>query len=212
MAVAVGGTTSCAPSTPYFVAAPEPWRKPAELACLRSGVVATSAFVAPQPEVDGPSSCGAIQPFKMDATSNGAVELSPPALVQCAMVSAIDVWMQRVVIPAAHRHFGMGVARAKVLASYSCRPRNNEWGAKLSEHGHANAIDIGGFTLVDGRTISVLSGWNGGGPEQAFLREVHRQSCRIFSTVLGPNSDRNHRNHFHLDLAHHNRRGSHYCR
>jgi hypothetical protein len=76
-------------------------------------------------------------------------------------------------------------------------------GARLSEHGYANAVDISGFMLEDGRTITVKKGWRGDEREQAFLRDVHQGGCREFMTVLGPNYDGNHHDHFHLDLARH---------
>ena len=81
-------------------------------------------------------------------------------------------------------------------------------GALLSEHGHANAIDVSGFVLADGRTVQVKTGWWGALAERTFLRDVHRGSCNLFSTVLGPNYDANHRDHFHLDLARHGRDGA----
>lgn len=37
--------------------------------------------------------------------------------------------------------------------------------------------------------------------EGAFLRRLHRGACGIFSTVLGPEANEAHRNHFHFDLA-----------
>ena len=44
----------------------------------------------------------------------------------------------------------------------------------------------------------------------AFLRSAHSAACRIFGTVLGPEANDAHRNHFHVDLAY--RRRSNYCR
>jgi hypothetical protein len=77
-------------------------------------------------------------------------------------------------------------------------------GALLSEHGHANALDVSGFVLADGRVVSVRTGWQGASwPEQSFLRAVHGGSCRVFTTVLGPDYDSLHHDHFHLDLARH---------
>lgn len=99
------------------------------------------------------------------------------------------------------------------MASYSCRTRNGIFGAKLSEHGLANAIDIGAFDLGDGRRITVLRGWKGTPGERRFLRTVHRDACRYFKTVLGPSADKYHKSHFHFDLARHGRKGTaHYCR
>jgi hypothetical protein len=42
---------------------------------------------------------------------------------------------------------------------------------------------------------------NGLAPEAAFLRRLHRGACETFSTVLGPDANEAHRNHFHFDLA-----------
>jgi hypothetical protein len=197
VALALG---SCA-STPYFVASDEPWRKDVEASCLRAGVVQESAFIAGRSSLTGGDGyCGAVHPYQVSAVGNGAVGLTPVALVNCQMVPALDDWVDRVVLPAAHAIYGVGVAQMKVLSSYSCRPMNNVVGAHLSEHGHANAVDIGAFLLTNGRTVSVLDGWNGSDADQQFLRAVHDGACGTFSTVLGPEANAEHRNHFHVDL------------
>jgi hypothetical protein len=46
-------------------------------------------------------------------------------------------------------------------------------------------------------------------PETEFLRAVHKAACGDFRTVLGPEANNAHRDHFHLDLAP-RRRGA-YC-
>ena len=46
-------------------------------------------------------------------------------------------------------------------------------------------------------------------PEGLFLRRLHKGACTIFGTVLGPEANEAHRDHFHLDLA--PRRRSAYC-
>lgn len=46
--------------------------------------------------------------------------------------------------------------------------------------------------------------------QRAFLRNIHRDACGIFGTVLGPEANDAHRNHFHVDLA--TRRRRNYCR
>jgi hypothetical protein len=204
---------SCGSSTPYFTAEDEPWRAQAEIACLNAGSVRESAFVeTTRSSLGGPSPCGAEHPFKVSAALGGMVGFKPAATLQCGMIPAIDRWMASVVQPAAHRHFGVGVAEATVLSSYACRPRNGIPGGKLSEHGRANSTDTGAFRLANGRKVTVLSGWSGVSDERAFLREIRSGACGIFKTVLGPGSDRHHANHFHLDLARHNRRGSAYCK
>jgi hypothetical protein len=194
-------------STPHFVARHEPWRADEEQACLSSGVVRETRWVQSRSALGGPSVCGASQPFEMSAAAGGMVTMRPPALLRCPMVPQVERWITTVVDPAARAHFGVALSEIKVAASYSCRPMNNVFGARLSEHGHANALDVAGFLLVDGRTITVKGGWNGAPQEQEFLRAVHRGACREFTTVLGPEADANHRDHFHVDLARHGRDG-----
>ena len=187
--------------TPEFIARHEPWRAEVEQACLTSGYVRNTPYLQARASLGGPSVCGALQPFEMTGAADGRVTLKPAAMLRCPMVPAVEHWVQTVVEPAARRHFGVPLAEIKVAASYACRPMNHKSGAFLSEHGHANALDVAAFVLADGRRISVLSGWWGDPRERVFLRAVHRGSCNVFTTVLGPDYDRLHRDHFHLDLA-----------
>jgi hypothetical protein len=186
---------------PEFVAKDEPWRADLERSCLTSGIVHKSAFLAASSALGGPSVCGAIQPFEMFAAMDGRVLLTPAAVVRCPMVPAIESWVRDVIDPAARYHFGAPVAELKVAGSYSCRPMNHVYGAQLSEHGYANAIDIAAFVLANGKSVDVKTGWWGGSAERNFLRDVHHGGCQFFSTVLGPDANENHRDHFHLDLA-----------
>jgi hypothetical protein len=140
----------------------------------------------------------------MAAAAEGAVTFAPPALVRCEMVHALDYWVGHVVIPAARRRLRTTVVGIKVAGSYSCRPMNSVDGALLSEHGHANAVDVAAFVLADGRVISVRSWGHLSAAEDNFLREVRSRSCTVFTTVLGPGYDALHHDHFHLDLARRN--------
>jgi hypothetical protein len=190
-------------SRPTFVARDEPWRAEEERACLASGYVRESQFVTVRSSLGGPSVCGALTPFTVSATARGLVTLEPPALLRCPMIPAVEHWMERIVMPAARYHLRANVVSIKIAGSYSCRPMNHVNGARLSEHGHANAIDVSGFLLETGQLVSVKSGWWGTPFERNFLRAVHAGSCSVFTTVLGPEYDFAHRDHFHLDLARH---------
>ena len=44
---------------------------------------------------------------------------------------------------------------------------------------------------------------------QNFLRRIHAGACRTFSTILGPEANEAHRNHFHVDMA--ERQSGSYC-
>ena len=65
----------------------------------------------------------------------------------------------------------------------------------------ANAVDVSAFVLKNGRRVTVLDGWNGKDDERAFLRRLHQSACKRFGTVLGPEYNAAHANHFHLDMA-----------
>lgn len=185
----------------------EPWRAQAEEACLSQRLVQPSAYMALGNKIDGPGVCGMDYPFKVSAFNNGAVGLKSRVTLACPIIPSIDTWLNETVRPAAEMYFGVPLADLKA-GSYSCRPRNNQMGAKLSEHSFGNAIDIMGFALADGREISVVDGWRSRDPtQQDFLREVFVGACRYFTTVLGPGSDAFHYDHFHLDLARHDPRG-----
>jgi len=190
-------------SVPTFVAKDEPWRADEERACLASGAVRETDFVTVRSGLGGPSVCGALKPFKVAATAGRSVALEPAALLRCPMVHALEHWMEHVVAPAARHHLRARVIGMKVAGSYSCRPMNGVNGALLSEHGHANAIDVSGFVLENGTIVTLKTGWRGPLPERNFLRAVHSGACKVFTTVLGPAYDRLHHDHFHLDLARH---------
>jgi hypothetical protein len=88
------------------------------------------------------------------------------------------------------------------MGSYACRPVNGQAGNRLSEHGRANAVDIGAFVLANGRRIAVVDGWTGDDESvRRFLRTVHEAGCRRFAIVLGPEANALHRDHLHFDMG-----------
>jgi hypothetical protein len=190
----------------------EPWRAQAEEACLSQKLVQPSAYMALSSKIDGPGICGMDHPFKVSAFGNGSVGLKSKVTLACPIIPRIDDWLDEIVKPAAVLYFGVPVVDLKA-GSYSCRPRNNQSGAKLSEHSFGNALDVMGFVLADGREVSIVKGWKGDPAEQEFLREAFVGACRYFTTVLAPGSDRFHYDHLHLDLARHDPRGERrYCK
>jgi len=87
------------------------------------------------------------------------------------------------------------------MGSYACRNIYHRAQGRLSQHATANALDISAFRLANGRRISVLKGWSGANDDAAFLQAARTSACRYFSTVLGPDYNAAHRNHFHLDMG-----------
>ena len=130
----------------------------------------------------------------------GPVTLKPTATLACPIVSALDRWLSENIQPAAIRWFGARVVEIKQISAYSCRGMNGNPRAHISEHAFGNALDIAGFTLADGRYISVQKGWKGLPEEQGFLRDVQGTACQHFTTVLAPGANVYHYNHIHVDL------------
>jgi hypothetical protein len=120
----------------------------------------------------------------------------------CPLARQFARWTREAMQPAARAWLGSRVVKVESFGTYSCRPVNGRAGARLSEHGRANAVDIGAFVLADGRRITVKAGWNGGDEDvRRFLRAVHGAGCRRFGVVLGPDADSFHRDHLHFDMG-----------
>ncbi|MGE0023601.1 MAG: extensin family protein [Hyphomicrobium sp.] len=233
--------------------------------------------------------CGLPAPVRLKSIgSDSKVVFDPPVDVNCRMVEALGKWVKSTLQPKARERLKSEVVRIVGASGYSCRNIYNRPNARLSQHALANAIDIGGFGLANGRTVRVLKGWgltardikaqaeakakaeadakakaasaekkDGKGKdvkasarlakagikqaaitptsltlekkpaatdgavaeepaetqkptkEALFLRAIHGGACSAFGTVLGPEANDPHRNHFHLDLI--PRRKGAYC-
>ncbi len=130
----------------------------------------------------------------------------------CPLASNFAAWARHAVSPAARQYLGSDVVRIETMGTYSCRNVNGGRSGKLSQHAFGNAIDISAFVLKDGRRVSVLNGWRGDRDEQQFLRRLHQSACKRFGTVLGPDYNNAHANHFHFDMAKSMKDSSAYCR
>lgn len=121
--------------------------------------------------------------------------------VSCEVAAGIAMWLAHEVQPRAVAILGSRVASVQHMGTFSCRDvvGRKFLPAVRSQHATANALDIGGFTLADGRKISVLRHWSGTGAEARFLREIHARACRYFRVAIGPEYNVHHRDHFHYD-------------
>jgi hypothetical protein len=290
---------------------PAVWSDAEIIAGLRE-CIKLLAPIAAEVEISQPvrhEACGTPAPVLLRRIGSGAtkVEVSPPAVLNCAMVVGLHAWVETTLQPAAREALGTSIARLRNASGYVCRARNGHplGTDRLSEHALANAIDIAGFITADGRTIDVARSWGPtardkiaaaqvkgaktepakkdtakpepalarpvnkkisaiahrlheeappeakkqdarslrktaavqrqgkgtsdvsadpkaipvtGAPERddakknaegAFLHRLHKGACGVFGTVLGPEANEAHRDHFHFDLA--SRRRSALC-
>jgi hypothetical protein len=142
------------------------------------------------------------------------VRLGAPVPLSCPMALSLAMWERHALQPAAQLHTGQRVAAITHLGSYACRNVNRGDGAapnappgNRSRHATADALDIAGFTLANGKTISVLRQWESddaatvSGSEALFLKDAQRGACRYFKGVLGPDYNAAHSDHFHLETG-----------
>ncbi len=139
---------------------------------------------------------------RQDRTLLTAALLSPGRTsTTCSVAAAFEFWMFHGVQPAANEILGSPVARIEHLGAHSCRRINGSQTGRWSEHATGNAIDIAAFVLEDGRRISVLNDWQDAGNKSVFLLRVRDNACDAFGTVLSPDYNAAHADHFHLDQA-----------
>ncbi|MFN0264921.1 extensin family protein [Tepidamorphus sp. 3E244] len=165
------------------------------------------AYTVMPPIVEG--RCGREDVLLVTAVgTDTAVPLASPATFSCDMAVAMSRWIGESVQPAAKKYLKTELKELPPGTSYSCRNRNHQPNAKLSEHGLANAFDVMGFRFTNGESVLVRD-HSGSTPTDKFLTEIREDACGPFGTVLGPGTDEFHYNHFHFD-AH--ERNNPYCR
>jgi hypothetical protein len=156
--------------------------------------------VAPSiPAIEGPGECGGTDLVRLEAVvlaNKSRIAVAPPAILRCTLAEAIVQWVREDLAPAA-RALGGTPTSIDNYSSYDCRGRNRIAGAKLSEHGKANALDIRSIRLASGAVIELTDPQ----AEKKFRENVRAKTCARFMTVLGPGSDGYHENHIHVDLA-----------
>jgi hypothetical protein len=157
------------------------------------------AITAWLPPIDGPGQCGAPDVVRLEAVvlpDMSRVAVDPPATLRCSMAEAVVHWVRDEAAPRALK-LGSALRAVQNFDSYECRGRNRIPGAIISEHGKANALDIKGLKLADGRVIHLTD------PKvsHAYRESMRTSVCARFTTVLGPGSDGYHEDHIHVDLA-----------
>ena len=168
----------------------------------RSGI----AFDALDPAGEG--AC-----LRADRTVMTDQPLSPaPPPATCAVGVGMELWLRDVVQPAAQTAYGVPVTRVEHFGAFSCRRLYGRDEGRWSEHATGNAMDISAFVLEDGSRVTVLGDWNGDAADAAFLRTVRDGACPLFATVLSPDYNEAHRDHFHFDQAQRGAMGWRACR
>ena len=183
------------PSIPPTVETPEPALPSPCVLRLTADI----AIVEPLPPIVAANGCGIDDPVRLSAVmskDNVRIAVTPPATLRCTMAEAVAHWVRNDVAPIAAT-LGAPLGGVANFDSYECRGRNRVVGAKLSEHGKGNAIDIRALTLANGKSYELTDMQ----VDKDARERLKSSACARFTTVLGPASDGFHENHVHVDLA-----------
>jgi len=189
---------SVQPSTAQPPEASEPDEPPPPSAC-RLRLTAELAVAPSLPPVVRRGECGVEDGVRLEAVllrDKTRVAVTPPAIVRCTFAEAIVQWVREDLAPAV-RALGAPLRSLDNYAAYDCRGRNRIVGAKLSEHGKANAIDVRSVKLANGIVVGLTDPQVG----KDLRLGLRKGACARFTTVLGPGSDGYHEDHVHVDLA-----------
>jgi hypothetical protein len=194
------------PWRPLSLAEPPSAFTKMKIALLRDDVPACRALLreageafAIAPAVRGAGNCGYAD--GVVSSDNRATRYRASTPMSCATALGLVLWERHSLQPEAQLLLGSKVVEIETMGTYNCRRIGGGDTGSFSQHATANAIDIAAFRLADGRRISVLNDWKGDGPEATFLRRARNGACGSFSTVLSPDYNAAHRDHFHFDQA-----------
>jgi hypothetical protein len=161
------------------------------------------AILTPMPRLIGPGSCGGGDMVELSAvrlSTTLQVMVKPAPVIRCAMAESLSLWIRDEAVPRVAKTGGAALRIVDTYDDFNCRGRNRVIGARMSEHGRGNAVDIRSFTLADSK-VMFLTDMHAPKDLRIGLRE---SVCGRFTTVLGPGSDGYHEEHIHLDMAERN--------
>lgn len=176
----------------------------AETRSCMAELQAVGVRFTPLPDQEFGGGCSARGALRLNDIGTATTNLGP---MTCPLARNFAAWVRHAVRPAARRVWGQDVVRVETFGTYSCRNIYGGRSGRLSQHAHANAIDVSAFVLDDGRRITLLDGWEGDDRSREFLRLIRTSACRRFPTVLSPDYNAAHANHFHFDMS-----GNGFCR
>jgi hypothetical protein len=176
-------------------------QKPAEASqpsACRLRLTSDRATAPSLPPITGPGECEAPDVVRLENVvlpDKSRVAITPPAILRCTMAEAVADWVREEAAPRA-LDLGSSLKAVENFTSFECRGRNGVAGAKVSEHGKANALDIHALRLANGKVVELTD------PQvpRGFREGLRKSACAQFTTVLGPGADDAHEDHIHVDL------------
>lgn len=145
-------------------------------------------------------SCPLTNVVRVESTG---VDYNSPFTLTCPLLVRWLMFEQQKLQPLALQYLGSRVSSIEHYGTFACRNVYNREQGRRSQHATASAFDVATFRFENGAMADVLTHWdNDEHPRSsAFLRAVHSNACSYFGTVLGPDYNAPHANHFHLDTS-----------
>ena len=170
--------------------------------CLAALSKAGASF-SPVPQPGTTVECAVENPVRVNSISgkDGTIKLPDQPTLNCTFALKFTTWIETSAQSIAHASLGAGIVALGTGPGFDCRGRNGDAGAKISEHGTGNAVDIATVSLGNKQQIQVKDAINPQATGFGFLRDLRAAACVEFTTVLGPGANPAHAEHFHIDLA-----------
>ena len=193
------------PFAPINLADPPTWFLDPRLAALRNDpelcrAVLRAPHIIATPIADKvqPDGCGWTNAVRVREVGGAEIGLEQ---LTCETSAALALWVEQDLQPLAVAMLGSRVTWMQDMGTYSCRNiiGNKRWVNMRSQHSLANAVDIGGFRLANGKQMSIAKDYRADSQEGRFLREAHMRACRYFRVAIGPEFNEAHRDHLHFD-------------
>jgi hypothetical protein len=158
------------------------------------------------PPIEAPPECQVLNRVQIGQVGSASID---PIDTSCAVALRMAMWEHHGLQPAARAFLGADITQIRQIGSYNCRAMRTTNGdsGRMSSHATANAIDITGFDLLDGRRLRLTADWVGDDADARFLRAARDTACDWFRVTLSPDYNALHVDHFHLQST-----GSGLCR
>lgn len=166
----------------------------------RGALAQTGARLDFLPDAEDSPHCHIRNRVRVASLSRAAMR---PVSMRCEMAARMYLWERHELQRLAQRMLGTRVTRIEHFSAYNCRKIRTSRGpsSRWSQHATANAFDISGFVMADGRRIGLPDDWSGQSDRARFMRAVRDSLCDWFNVVLSPDYNRLHADHFHVDMG-----------
>ena len=100
--------------------------------------------------------CGFFNAVRISRTT---ADVGSNFALTCRSAVSLALWERHVVQPNAERFYGSKIAKIEHFGSYSCRNVYGRPNSTRSRHATAEAFDVAGFVLANGKRIRVINDW-----------------------------------------------------